>query len=130
MALNVESILKYSRQYIELFYLHKMTIYRNVEVEKPNGTIANELRAVDGMVDIPCRISFNKLNVDNPLKTTDTTNPIQEKPKIFCSPDLNIIAGDIVHITVSNKVYKGTASDVSMYADNHIEFTLGIDVEA
>lgn len=128
--MTLDDIIKKSRKYVEQLYLDKMTMYRNVKVTKPNGTKDNDLIPVEGVIDVPCGISFNKLNYDNPLKQTPTTNPIQSKPKVFCACEIKIKAGDIIWVTAGDKIYKGTASDDSVYDGHHTEFTLGIDTEA
>ncbi len=128
--MSLQSIILQSKKFVEMLYLDTMTVYRNQTITKPNGSKTTELAPVVGMIDIPCGISFNKLNYDNPLKETPITNPIQSKPKVFCGPDVNIKAGDVVWVTAGGKIYKGKASDDCVYDSHHIEFTLGIDTEA
>jgi len=129
--MNIQSIILKSKSIVEIMYQHTMTVYRNQTVVKPNGTKTTALLPVEGMSNLPCRISFTKINYDDPNKQTPTTNPIQAKPKVFCKPDIAIKAGDVVWVTVdSTKTYKGTASDCCTYIGHHLEFSLGIDTEA
>ena len=133
--MTISAIIKASKKYISKMYLHTMSIYAYQTITKPNGSKVQELSIVAGQENIPCRVSFAKLYMDDPNKGTngkgnETYNPVKTRPKIFCNPTVIIKAGDIVKAKVDEKVYEGRAGDILMFDGNHIEFSLGIESEA
>lgn len=125
----LKNLIAKTRKYNELLYFHTMSIYRLQKVENADGTTDRELVLLAS--DIPCKLSVQQLQTDNPLNSRKSmTTDVEWKPKVFCRYDVDVKAGDTVEVLVSDKLYKGTASDLMKYDLHHIEFFLGIDKEA
>lgn len=82
------------RKRLEKTYEDKCNISRYGPKKQPNGSTKQELRVV--YTDKPCRISQKSLGANG---QTESANNISYETKLFISPDLEILQGDVLHIT-------------------------------
>lgn len=89
------------RRRIEKFYEDRCIIKR-WEKTKVNGE--TKLDWVVKLEDVPCRLSQKALASNG---QTDTVNQIAYEPKLFISPDVEIIQGDLLTVTRGNDTSDG-----------------------
>lgn len=94
-----ESVRKAQQKAMESTYRHRMTIYRETDTEHIDHSITTGLEVT--AQNIPCLLSQNE--IDKP-GSGDDVNPVVVKHKLFCAPDVDLIAGDRVEIDRSTYI--------------------------
>ena len=79
----------------QLMYGHTMTIWRQDRIKQPDGS--SKLSWIVVQEAIPCKHSKKDLDKADDIK--EDVNPIAETFIIFCDPDVEIKAGDLLEIT-------------------------------
>lgn len=87
------------RKILETNYDHMFSLWRDVLYESPIGDTRSKRELV--AADVPCRFSLSN---EQPLSNKDGLPVIVYQAKIFCSPDVLILAGDRVEVTVDGQV--------------------------
>lgn len=78
----------------QLLYGHKMIIYHLVKVKQADCSISNQWAAVSK--PIPCKLSHKTPDKGNDIK--EDVNPLAEGFTIFCAPEVEVKAGDLLEI--------------------------------
>ena len=108
---------------IKSTYFHSMTVLRIQDIENEWGSTKQEYTPVESLMLIPCAFSQSSRNSKN-TKRTESENVIKYNPKIFCDPELNILAGDRIEIVFNTrKIGEFTTSEPYFYS-THQEITL------
>ncbi|WP_129599520.1 hypothetical protein [Anaerophilus nitritogenes] len=96
-------------------YFDKMTVYR-----KETITVDYEDKDMNIEVykDIPCSLDYSASNNTN---QTETANIIKYNPIIFCSPDLEIKAGDTIIVIIENGQKRKLKTGEYIYYPSHLE---------
>lgn len=85
------------REAIERLYEDRSTISRYTEMTKPSGETVLSPDPVSVHIDQPCRISQEtQLGKNN---QTEAQNDIRYESKLFISPDIDILQGDVLEVT-------------------------------
>jgi hypothetical protein len=84
------------RALIERMYEDRATISRHVEEEKPSGETVHSDEPVPIYADQPCRLSQKALGQND---QTEAENNIRYETKLFISPDVVILQGDVIVVT-------------------------------
>lgn len=104
-------------------YFHNMSISRLQDtIDEWGGTI-QKYEPIPIMQLIPCAFSQSSRNSQNATQT-DSVNVIKYNPKIFCDPNLDIIAGDRIEVRFNTRLLGSfTASEPYIY-NSHQEIPL------
>jgi len=81
------------RAQLEMTYEDRATIWRHED--KKVGSVTRKTW-VEKYSDQPCRISQKALGTNN---QTETVNQISYETKLFISPDVEILQGDVLEVT-------------------------------
>lgn len=110
------------RREIEKLYEDECTISRYVKKQKASGAIGLSEDPQPVYVDQPCRLSQKALGSND---QTDIQNNIAYETKLFISPDITILQGDIIQVTRrrSSIVHTYTAGEPFLYP-THQEVSL------
>lgn len=105
------------RAALEETYEDKVKIKR-YEKTKVNGE--TKFDWVLKLTDMPCRISQKALATNG---QTDTVNQIAYETKLFISPDIEVLQGDIIEVTRGSQMRMYTAGEPFLYP-THQEISL------
>lgn len=78
----------------QLMYGHTMTIWRQIRIKQPDKSTKVDWAVVQA--EIPCKLSKKELDKGGDIK--EDVNPIAEAYVIFCDPDMEVKAGDLLEI--------------------------------
>jgi len=84
---------------VKAFDTDKMTIYRRMETQNPDGTTGETPQNVPLYQDVACHIAF--ISSDNPDSATAETQPIIVGIRIHCGLEVDLQNGDYV---IANKL--------------------------
>lgn len=120
----------------ELLYRDRMDITSVQETTDEDGATVNGYPNVPQQVDVPCRISFS--SKDTPKETGELYNKVETYPIIFCSPSVNVKAGDKIVVRRLDdegnvyETYEGmlAISGRSNKYETHQEFALSMKGDA
>ncbi|MDU2591708.1 MAG: hypothetical protein E7C86_03725 [Paeniclostridium sordellii] len=87
------SLSKY-RTYSKLLYKDRFDIQRYIDIENEDGSTSEALDPNPKLKNIPCKISKVKEDIHN--LNIDDINKESTKLKIFCSPDEEVLKGDLI----------------------------------
>lgn len=111
---------------IETTYFHTMSVSRMQDVVDQWGGTVQEYVPVPTLQVVACGYSQSKSGgkKESNATQTESTNVITYNPKLFCSPILDIKAGDRITINFGIKVIgEFTASEPYIY-NSHQEVSL------
>lgn len=97
---------------ITSMFTDEMDIYRYEDVTNEDATTDTKLSETPVQKEVPCRISFSA--DENPRDVEVDNVPIRLAPKIFCSLNTNIRAGDYVIL----RRYNDDGYIVAIYSGN------------
>ncbi|GIO42478.1 ABC transporter ATP-binding protein [Paenibacillus apis] len=100
---------KRHRRKIEKTYEDRCTIKREKKT-KVNGE--TKIDWVTKHTDIPCRISQKALATNG---QTETVNNIAYETKLFISPDIEVLQGDLIEVTRGSLMRMYTAGEPFFY---------------
>ncbi|MCP1355085.1 hypothetical protein [Aneurinibacillus migulanus] len=98
-------------------YWHRMEIRGTMEVKKPWGETVIEDDVLKGM-DIPCSFS---VGIGRNTTQTEGPNDIAYDGKVFCRPDVSVVTGDSITVTLENGWIRKFVANEPMYYPSHIE---------
>lgn len=106
------------RNAIECLYSAKMwvTEYVTQKDQVTRRMVTTEIMPEDKQ-DIPCRLSFNSF----PQTEDQETAPLRMVAKIFCSPDIAILAGSKITVQQNNTTYVLKNSGIPAVHETHQE---------
>ena len=78
----------------QLMYGHTMTIWRQTSVKQPDKS--TKVMWAVMQEGVPCKLSKKDLDKGGDIK--EDVNPIIEAYVIFCDPEVEVIAGDLLEI--------------------------------
>lgn len=111
------------RRVIEKLYEDKCTISRYVKITAPSGAtrLSEEPQAI--YTDEPCRLSQKTLGTND---QSDAQNNIAYEIKLFIAPEVEILQGDIIHVTrgKTGKIQTYTAGEPFPPYPTHQEISL------
>ncbi|HIG0360396.1 TPA: hypothetical protein ACX96Z_001985 [Clostridium sporogenes] len=104
---------------LEMTYFDRVTIDGKIKYKKTNGATAFK----DGpkVKDIKCAISKKDFTVG---EQTDITNNLSYRVVMFCSPKIDIVAGDSVKVTLESGIEKSYTAGEPFYYSSHLEVPL------
>lgn len=109
---------------IESTYFHNFSIYREQKITNEFGqTLPSKFLQVQNLQNIPCAYSQSSRNSMNATQTT-TTNRININPKIFCSPGIDVHAGDRVYIYYHGRLLGKFQTSETILYDSHQEIPI------
>lgn len=100
----------------DFMYQDTATVSRLVSQKQPNGVTKQVLVAVEGMDNLPCRISSETM--DKPDDQTETVNPVVVMHKLFCAPQWAFTPGDSITVTHLGKVAEYLAGEAMVYTSH------------
>ena len=115
---------------MSILYKDRVDIYRTVKSEDDDNTTAISYDPEPLYTDVLCRLSFS--SDDTGTDSDVDRNPVRFNPKLFCSPDVDLKAGDYVTIKRCDdnggviRTYSGMVADPSWYS-THQEAFVRID---
>ena len=120
----------------ELLYTDRMDITSVRQGEDEDGATVNSYPTQPQQVDIPCRISLS--SKDAPKEKEELYNKVETYPIIFCSPSVDVNAGDKItvrRLDSEGKVYETYEGMLSISGkpnkyETHQEFVLSMKGEA
>lgn len=124
---------KFLRGPVEWMYTDRVTVWRYVQQPSldHDGTTEDILSALPHMTNVKCRVSFVPNRQEDPKDSDVDSTPIKTQPKIFLSPDADVLAGDwIVAERMADDgetvltTYSGPAGLPFKYP-SHMEFQIG-----
>lgn len=77
-----------------LMYGHTMAIYRLTKTKQDDCSTTNQWVMISQ--GIPCKLSNNEPDKGNRIK--EDVNPIMENFTVFCAPEVEVKAGDLLEI--------------------------------
>lgn len=97
---------------IERYYTDRATIMRRWKTVTEHGeTRQKSLETV--YEKVPCRISQKELSINN---QSEPANEISYEVKLFISPSITIMQGDVVEITRGSSARKFKAGEPFLYS--------------
>lgn len=123
-----------TKSLLAMLYDDRMDVLRYIHTENPDGTTETSMQPEPVLTNVPCRVSFSN-STDDPNDVVVDENPIKYMPRIFCSPDVPLQAGDYVIVYRKDDSgrttysYKGNIAQPNWYS-NHIEVKFNIDEAA
>lgn len=116
---------------IGVLYNDKLTAYRYMNVENPDGTTDKVRGPVPELTNIPCRLSFTRVS-ERLFDTEEARTPVLYEPTVFCPPGAKVKAGDYLEISrmkddgTVERIYEGNAEDPRWYP-SHSEIRFRVD---
>ena len=95
---------------IQSMFADKMDISRYLDSEDSDGTTITALSDEPIYIDIPCKFSFS--SDENPRDNEVDDVPLKNVPKIFCSVDTDLKAGDFITV----RRYDDTGKVIATYS--------------
>lgn len=119
--------LSVARNAIEMLYTDTCTVFEYRDVENPVTCITSkQLVGVDGLVDVPCRLSTSRMN----KTAADGVAPsISQTMKLILAPEININAGSRIVITRNGVTTAYRRSGEPARYTNHQEIMLELEEE-
>lgn len=112
---------------LKLLWIGSCTVYEWRNIIDPN-TFQTTQKLVPIIENEPCRLSY----VSEYTTSTNTANlaVVQQKPKLFISPELEINAGCVIEVTQHGRTNRYKRSSEPAIYTNHQEIELELDEDA